>query len=141
MPHTGCSRNCACTKRLVSWIAGQEAILSVHYLSRQRYPVPRGQTTTEILERCLDLCPELAPPDVRIRRAPTIDDLRPLIVEVTCGLRPMCVGGVKMEVEYINGRAQGSKIPMLSDYGYGPSGYEPSWGSAKIALGLLEKAL
>ena len=53
----------------------------------------------------------------------------------------MCVGGVKMEVKYIDGREKGSKIPMLLNYGYGPSGYEPSWGSASIALGRLEEAL
>ena len=103
--------------------------------------MPRDATTTEILERCLALCPELAPPDIRAQRAPTIDDIRPLIVEVTCGLRPMRVGGIRMEIEHIEGRQNQSKIPMLLNYGYGPSGYEPSWGSAKAALGLLEGAL
>lgn len=46
-----------------------------------------------------------------------------------------------MEVEFIDGREKGSKLPVLLNYGYGPSGYEPSWGSARIALELLEEAL
>lgn len=141
--YTGCPRYCSSAKRLVSETAGPAMIsFNLFFLSRTcRYPVPRDQTTTEILERCLALCPEIAPWEIRVRRTPTVDDLRPLIVEVTCGLRPMCAGGVRMEVELIDGRQKGSKVPMLLNYGYGPSGYEPSWGSARIALGLLEEAL
>ncbi|EPS95037.1 hypothetical protein FOMPIDRAFT_101850 [Fomitopsis schrenkii] len=118
-----------------------DVVLGTVRVPNDWYPVPRDQTTTEILERCLALCPEIAPWEIRVRRTPTVDDLRPLIVEVTCGLRPMCAGGVRMEVELIDGRQKGSKVPMLLNYGYGPSGYEPSWGSARIALGLLEEAL
>ncbi|TFY61572.1 hypothetical protein EVJ58_g4426 [Rhodofomes roseus] len=118
-----------------------DVVLGTVRVPHDWYPVARPETTTQILERCLALCPELAPPEIRAQRAPTIDDLRPLIVEETCGLRPMHVGGIRMEVNWIDGRERESKIPMLLNYGYGPSGYEPSWGSAKAALEMLEGAL
>ncbi|KAJ3546374.1 hypothetical protein NM688_g5521 [Phlebia brevispora] len=103
------------------------------------YPVARPETTTEILERGLALCPELAPPEVRELRAPTVDDLRPIVLEEGCGFRPARKGGIRLEVEWIEGAKE--KIPVVFNYGHGGGGYQSSWGSASIALELLEDAL
>ncbi|KAI8986661.1 D-amino-acid oxidase [Trametes punicea] len=105
------------------------------------YPAPRPETTAEILKRCLALCPELVPPSIRDERAGTVDDLRPLILEEGCGLRPQRRGGIRLELEWVQGRKGQGKVPVVLNYGHGGGGYQSSWGSASIALELLEKAL
>ncbi|KAH9835409.1 D-amino-acid oxidase [Rhodofomes roseus] len=105
------------------------------------YPIVRPETTEDILNRCLALCPELAPPEVRAQRAPTADDIRPLIVEVGCGLRPARDGGLRLDVEWLTDKKDGRQVPMVFDYGHGSSGYESSWGSADMAVSLLEDAM
>ncbi|KZT68390.1 D-aspartate oxidase [Daedalea quercina L-15889] len=104
------------------------------------YPVARPGTTEDILRRCLVLCPELAPPDIRAKRAGTIEDLRPLIVEVGCGLRPGRKGGVRLEYEWIDADKSGRKIPLVYNYGHAGVGFEMSWGSASAVLDMLENA-
>ncbi|KAI0060748.1 D-aspartate oxidase [Artomyces pyxidatus] len=106
------------------------------------YPAPRPETTIDILQRGLALCPELAPPSVRAERTPTIDDLKPLIVEEGCGLRPGRKGGIRLESERVAvPGAHGRKVPVVHNYGHGGYGFQASWGSASIALELLEKEL
>ncbi|CCM01224.1 uncharacterized protein FIBRA_03272 [Fibroporia radiculosa] len=105
------------------------------------YPVPRPETTEDILKRCLALCPELAPPEVRAVREPTVDDIRSLILEEGVGLRPARKGGIRLDVEWIEGRKGQGKIPMVFNYGHSGAGFQSSWGSASIALDLLEKSL
>jgi len=110
-------------------------------LENDWYPAPRPETTEDILKRCLALYPELAPPEIRAVRAPTIDDLRPLIVEEGVGLRPARKSGLRLETEWIDGRQDQGKVPMVFNYGHSGSGFQSSWGSASVALGLLEDAL
>ncbi|PCH44730.1 D-aspartate oxidase [Wolfiporia cocos MD-104 SS10] len=105
------------------------------------YPAARPETTDDILRRCLSLCPELAPPEIRSQRAATLEDLRPLILEVGCGLRPARNGGIRLDVEWVDRGKGGGNIPLILNYGHGGSGYESSWGSASVALELLERAL
>ena len=80
-----------------------------------RYPIARPETTTEILERCIALCPELAPPEIRAQRTPTADDLRPLILEEGCGFRPARKGGVRIEADQIT--VNGKQFPVIYNYG------------------------
>ncbi|KAF9239269.1 hypothetical protein BU15DRAFT_74692 [Melanogaster broomeanus] len=101
-------------------------------------PTPREETTTDILTRALALVPELAPPSII---NPTVDDLRPLIIDVGCGLRPAREGGIRVEVERVESSRRGRKIPVVFNYGHAGYGYISSWGSASVAVGLLEKAL
>ena len=49
---------------------------------------------------------------------PTEDDLRPLIIEVGCGLRPAREGGIRLEVEWVAADKQGKKVPVVFNYGY-----------------------
>ncbi|CCM01227.1 uncharacterized protein FIBRA_03275 [Fibroporia radiculosa] len=105
------------------------------------YPVARPETTEEILQRCLALCPELAPPEVRAQRTPTVEDIRPLILDIGCGFRPSRAGGIRLETEWVDIPKNDRKIPVMFNYGHAGSGYESSWGSAAIVLDFLEEAL
>ncbi|KZT02946.1 uncharacterized protein LAESUDRAFT_762372 [Laetiporus sulphureus 93-53] len=105
------------------------------------YPTSRSETTEYILQRCLALCPELAPPEVRAQRAPTVDDLRALIIEVGVGLRPARKSGLRLETIWVSASEDGRKLPAFLNYGHSGSGFQSSWGSAIIALDLLEEAL
>ncbi|KAH9932229.1 D-amino-acid oxidase [Fomitopsis serialis] len=102
------------------------------------YPAARPRTTDDILRRCLALCPELAPLEVRAQRAGTTDDLRPLIVETGCGLRPARKGGMRLEYEWVNAGKDGRKIPLVYNYGHAGVGFEMSWGCAAAVLKMLE---
>ncbi|KAJ7484624.1 D-amino-acid oxidase [Mycena latifolia] len=104
------------------------------------YPVPRPETTLDILKRGFALCPELAPPEIRAQREPVLEDLQPIIIEEGTGLRPARKGGIRLEVEWANSQEQ-KKVPIVFNYGHGGYGYQSSWGSATLALELLEKAL
>ncbi|KAG8988015.1 hypothetical protein FRB90_003015 [Tulasnella sp. 427] len=106
------------------------------------YPHPRPEMTRSILERCLALCPELVPPEVREKdpsRQPNIEDLKPIIIEEGCGLRPARKDGIRLESEIVQGSTR--KAVVVHNYGHGGYGYQSSWGSATMALELLEKAL
>ena len=81
-----------------------------------RYPIARPSTTTDILERCLALCPELAPAEIRAVREPTAEDLRPLILEEGCGFRPSRKGGVRLDVDWTTNGTK--EIPVVLNYGY-----------------------
>jgi hypothetical protein len=78
-----------------------------------RYPVSRPEITRDILERTFSICPELAPPDVRAQREPTVEDI--VIIEEGCGLRPWRAGGIRLEVEW--SEAGGRKVPVVFNYG------------------------
>ncbi|KAI0037134.1 nucleotide-binding domain-containing protein [Vararia minispora EC-137] len=98
------------------------------------YPVPRPETKVDILQRALDFYPEIAPPNIRAVRKPTIDDLIPLIVDEGCGLRPSRKGGIRLETEWMG-------VPVIHNYGHGGYGFQTSWGSATAALELVKEAL
>lgn len=91
-----------------------------------------------------------------------MDDLLAIVVEDGCGFRPSRKGGVRLDVERIKG--VDGDIPLVFNYGcvlsdisntkclsradvgigfdrHGGGGYQSSWGTANIALDLLEKAL
>jgi hypothetical protein len=78
-----------------------------------RYPKSRPETTLDILKRGLALCPELAPPDVRVSRPPTVEDVLPIIKEEACGLRPMRKDGVRIALEYMSSARNGRQIPVV----------------------------
>lgn len=69
-----------------------------------------------------------------------MEDLLPLVVEEGCGLRPARTGGVRIELEWFEDTKGQRKVPVVHNYGHGGFGYQSSWGSAAIVLGLLEDA-
>ncbi|OSD08812.1 D-amino-acid oxidase [Trametes coccinea BRFM310] len=105
------------------------------------YPIARPETTTDILQRCLALCPELVPPSIRAQGPGTVDDLRPLILEEGCGFRPQRKGGIRLGVEWVKGRGGQGLVPVVFNYGHGGGGYQSSWGSATIASDILANSL
>lgn len=81
-----------------------------------RYPLPREETRMDILRRGLALCPELAPPEIRRERHPTVEDLLPLVSEDLVGLRPMRNGGIRIEYQRVQ-RKEGGTIAVVFNYG------------------------
>lgn len=75
------------------------------------------------MKRGLELCPELVPEEIRSQRAPTLEDLKPLIIEECCGLRPARVGGIRLESVHMPNR-HGKDIPVIFNYG----SVSPSFG-------------
>ncbi|TRM60337.1 FAD dependent oxidoreductase [Schizophyllum amplum] len=120
---------------------GGDVIVGGTKLVDDWYPLPRPETTEDILRRGLALCPELVPPEVRAEREGTVDDVRALIVMEGCGLRPARAGGIRLEVDWVAAKADATKTPVVFNYGHAGYGFQSSWGSASIAVGLLEKAL
>ncbi|KAJ7468772.1 hypothetical protein FB451DRAFT_381682 [Mycena latifolia] len=103
------------------------------------YPLPRPEIKLAILEKALAVWPEIAPSEVRNERAPTVEDLLPIIVEEGVGFRPKRKDGIRLEVDWVE--ARGARAPVVFNYGHGAAGFEASWGSASIAVELLENAL
>jgi D-amino-acid oxidase len=99
----------------VSLNPGKQRIQSKTPISR--YPCARPEETQDVLERILVLCPELAPQEIRAVRSPKVEDLHPLIVDELVGLRPARHGGVRLEVEWVAGRGEGQKVPVIHNYG------------------------
>jgi len=99
--------------------------------------------TRDILERAFEMCPELAPPEIRAQREPVLEDVSTLVIEEGCGLRPGRIGGIRLDVEWRNTgrRRDKAMIPVVFNYGHGGYGYQSSWGSANLALELLENTL
>ncbi|KAE9399829.1 DAO-domain-containing protein, partial [Gymnopus androsaceus JB14] len=113
------------------------------------HPSPRPETTLDILNRALKLCPELVPSEAALiddnpHPHPSLIDLvKPIIIEEGCGLRPAREGGIRLETQWVDVAAASElkHIPLVHNYGHSGSGFQSSWGSAYRAARLLEKAL
>jgi hypothetical protein len=93
-----------------------QVILGGTKIDNDWYPNPLPEITEDILRRCLELCPELAPEYVIATRKPTVEDLKALVIEEGCGLRPARVGGIRLESVQMIARDQ-RKIPVIYNYG------------------------
>ncbi|KAG9119496.1 hypothetical protein FRC07_005455 [Ceratobasidium sp. 392] len=121
-----------------------DVVLGGTYGINDWYPYPRAETVDNIIRRALALSPLIAPPESRAGdRTPTVEDVKSIIVESGCGLRPGRKGGIRLErgeIEYLEG--EGSKsIPVVYNYGHGGQGYQSSWGTAERAVELVEETL
>ncbi|KAG9102941.1 hypothetical protein FRC07_010123, partial [Ceratobasidium sp. 392] len=80
------------------------------------YPHPRPETTDDIIARTLLIAPEIAPPESRSNgRTPTIEDVKSIVIEAGCGLRPARKGGIRLGVGSVEW--EGGKTPMIFNYG------------------------
>jgi glycine/D-amino acid oxidase-like deaminating enzyme len=104
------------------------------------FPFARSETTANILERCLKLCPELVPPELNEDREFGVEDLKKLIVREGCGFRPYRKGGLRLEYGIVDSPER-KDVPIVLNYGHGGFGYQSSWGTARVAVQLLEEAL
>ncbi|KAF5352168.1 hypothetical protein D9758_009208 [Tetrapyrgos nigripes] len=113
------------------------------------YPHPRPVTGKRILERAVRFYPQLAPPEVREKKKEGkevgLEDVEGIVIEHAVGLRPGRKGGIRLEVEKMEWDAKDGKgkrtTPVVHNYGHGSGGFQCSWGSANVALELLESAL
>ncbi|KAG8795295.1 hypothetical protein FRC12_016309 [Ceratobasidium sp. 428] len=104
------------------------------------YPHPRPEATDDIIARTLLIAPEIAPPESRANgRTPSVEDVKKIVIETGCGLRPCRKGGIRLEIGSVEW--EGGKTPMVFNYGHGGYGYQSSWGSARIAVDLLKDVL
>ncbi|OSX67120.1 hypothetical protein POSPLADRAFT_1175870 [Postia placenta MAD-698-R-SB12] len=95
-------------------------------------------TARGILERCTALMPQLASKETRI-------------LSHNVGLRPARRGGARLEVEWVDLSEQyspalsptsasiGRRVKVVHAYGFGPAGYQNSWGAAEEVVELIEK--
>ncbi|KAG6848065.1 hypothetical protein H0H87_004327, partial [Tephrocybe sp. NHM501043] len=63
------------------------------------------------------MCPELAPPEVRAEREPTIEDILPLVIEEGCGFRPARKGGIRLDVKWRELDDGNISVPLVFNYG------------------------
>ncbi|KAI0275122.1 FAD dependent oxidoreductase [Gloeopeniophorella convolvens] len=98
-------------------------------------------TANGILTRAKELVPELADPTTRIHSH-------------NVGLRPAREGGPRVEAQFVDVPSKDPLVPRLSGvsgevktvlvvhaYGFGPAGYQQSWGAAEEAVALLKSSL
>ncbi|KAJ9113132.1 hypothetical protein QFC20_002022 [Naganishia adeliensis] len=90
--------------------------------------------TTDILERCIAMAPDLIPETVSRNRDPRVlvEELRKLIIEEGSGLRPARKGGVRIESETI--KVGSDTVPLVHHYGHSGAGYQASFGSVRLCL-------
>ncbi|KAF5352167.1 hypothetical protein D9758_009209 [Tetrapyrgos nigripes] len=114
------------------------------------YPHPRPVIAKRILERAVKFYPQLAPPEVRERKEKegkevSVEDVEGIVIENGLGLRPARKGGIRLEVEKMKWDAKDGKgirtTPVIHNYGHSSGGFQCSWGSANVALDLLQSAL
>ncbi|KAG8778443.1 hypothetical protein FRC12_024981 [Ceratobasidium sp. 428] len=121
-----------------------DVVLGGTYGIEDWYPHARLETIDEIIRRGLALSPLIAPPESRENgRTPTVEDVKSIMIESGCGLRPARRGGVRLErgnVNYLEGEREVS-TPVVYNYGHGGQGYQSSWGTAEVAVQIVEKAL
>jgi len=98
-------------------------------------------TARDILARAKELVPSLNEPTTRI-------------LSHNVALRPARKGGPRVEAQFVDFPSQDALVPKLSGtsgdrksilvvhaYGFGPAGYQQSWGAAEEAVQLLKENL
>lgn len=85
------------------------------------YPHASPETTEDIISRTLAIAPEIAPPESRSNgRIPTIDDVKSIMIEAGCGLRPGRKGGIRLDVGKVDWFEENTSrsTPLVFNYGY-----------------------
>ena len=78
------------------------------------------------MQRAVDVCPALT-------GGKGIEHLS--VIRHSVGLRPLRIGGVRLEKEKIRG------VSVVHNYGHGGFGYQSSYGCSQVAVQLTEEAL
>jgi len=102
------------------------------------------ETAQEIFSRCATLAPSL------------LDKEKTLVLSHNVGLRPTREGGPRVEAEWIQVPLKGDLVPrgqvsvlqgptrkvlVVHAYGFGPAGYQQSWGVAEEVVALLKPSI
>ncbi|KAI7884234.1 FAD dependent oxidoreductase [Lichtheimia hyalospora FSU 10163] len=90
---------------------------------------PDPVITKGILERCYDLCP-----DVAYNKG--VEGYK--IISHNVGFRPGRHGGIRLERETRVDAVRGKKYTVVHNYGHSSHGYQSSWGSAERVVKLVK---
>ncbi|KAI9332892.1 D-amino-acid oxidase [Zopfochytrium polystomum] len=85
-------------------------------------------TSKLILERCIEVCPELV-----------VNGKLPEVIDTPVGLRPGRKGGVRLDSQYC--KIGGKEILVIHNYGHGGYGYQSSWGCAASVVRIVRRAV
>lgn len=107
-------------------------------------PIPRMETTLDILKRALRIFPALAPPAIRLSgREPRPEDLLPFVDGELVGFRPSrkCASnGADSGLRLEKGQpliSDGAETEVIYNYGHGGFGWQSCWGCAEDVIELL----
>ncbi|KAI9754170.1 MAG: translation initiation factor eIF-2B subunit alpha [Chaenotheca gracillima] len=114
------------TTYIMQRAAGGGTILGGCYQKGNWDSQPDPNLAVRIMKRCVELCPALT-------GGKGIEALS--VVRHGVGLRPLRLGGVRLERENING------VSTVHNYGHGGFGYQASYGCSLKAVELVEAAL
>lgn len=106
--------------------AGGGTLLGGCYRTGDWDSQPDPNLALRIMKRCVDVCPDLTGG----KGVEALD-----VVRHGVGLRPLRLGGVRLEKERIDG------LWVVHNYGHGGFGYQSSYGCAQAAVRLVEEAL
>ncbi|KAI9787192.1 MAG: hypothetical protein M1839_003427 [Geoglossum umbratile] len=106
--------------------AGGGTILGGSYEKGKADPTPDPNLAQRIMKRCIELAPGLT-------NGKGVEALS--IVRHAVGLRPLRIGGVRLEKEMIDG------VWTVHNYGHGGFGYQASYGCSQVVVRLVEEAL
>ncbi|KAJ3327546.1 hypothetical protein HDU76_011570 [Blyttiomyces sp. JEL0837] len=90
---------------------------------------PDPKTAQGIIERCVQVCPELV-----------VNGKLPEIVQHSVGLRPTRKNGVRLDAQYQK-TPSGKEILLIHNYGHGGYGYQSSWGCASNVVAIVRRAI
>jgi len=86
-------------------------------MSYHREEKPRAETSTDILKRALEICPQLATPP---GQAP-LSNLSSLVKGEVVGFRPTRTAGIRLEADT---RPLKRSIPAIHNYGHGGKSFD-----------------
>ena len=108
--------------------AGGGTILGGCYQKGRHDAVPDTELTKRIMQRSIEICPELVPPGAGVE---ALD-----VIRVGVGLRPVREKGPRVESEQVL-----DGLAIVHNYGHGGAGYQCSYGCAMKVQSLVSDAL
>ncbi|KAJ3065782.1 hypothetical protein HDU98_010844 [Podochytrium sp. JEL0797] len=90
---------------------------------------PDAQTSHDIMERCVKVCPDLV-----------VNGKLPEIIEAFVGLRPARYGDCRLDSQYLKS-SSGKEVLFVNNYGHGGYGYQSSWGCANAVSQMIRRAV
>jgi len=110
--------------------AGGGTILGGTYDKGNWNPNPEPNIAMRIMKRALEVCPELT-------GGKGIEGLD--IIRHGVGLRPLRVGGVRIEKEMVSLKEGGGEVAVVHNYGHAGWGYQGSFGCAERVVELVNE--
>ncbi|KAF8475576.1 hypothetical protein BDZ91DRAFT_185616 [Kalaharituber pfeilii] len=113
--------------------AGGGTVLGGSYQKGNTESQPDSNLAVRIMKRCIKYCPQLVKPGQGIEG---LDVIRHAV-----GLRPLRIGGPRLEREVLNFEGDKEGLRVVHNYGAGGFGYQSSYGMAEHTIRLVEESL